>query len=129
MTITIIIMTIINRLALVKAATSGNPKFFIGTDSAPHLKEKKETSCGCAGIFTSHAAVELYTEVFDTANALDKLEGFTSIYGQQFYNIPINTKKIKLKKEDWIVPDKYEFGNGFVVPLRAGEVIKWKLVV
>ena len=117
-----------HRQALLKAATSGNPKFFIGTDSAPHLKERKEAVCGCAGIYTAHAAIELYAEAFHSVNALDKLEGFTSIYGQQFYQIPVNTKKVKLVQKPWNVPEKYPFGNGFVVPLRAGQTIAWTLV-
>jgi dihydroorotase len=122
------IIVLYTRQALLKAVTSGNRKFFIGTDSAPHFKERKEAMCGCAGIFTAHAAIELYAEAFDSVDALDKLEAFTSIYGQEFYNIPVNTKKIKLVKEEWTVPEKYSFGTGFVVPLRAGETIKWKLI-
>lgn len=117
-----------HRLALLQAAVSGNSKFFIGTDSAPHSVENKESACGCAGIFTAHAAIELYTEAFDSVNGLDKLENFCSVYGQQFYGLPINTKKIKLVKEPWEVPKRYEFGESTLHPLRAGEWIQWKIV-
>ena len=117
-----------HRIALVNAAISGNSKFFIGTDSAPHSIETKETNCGCAGIYTAHAAVELYTEVFDDNNSLNTLELFLSINGANFYNLLINTKTIKLRKESWIVPENYKFGNSVVVPLRAKQEIKWKIV-
>lgn len=117
-----------HRVALLEAATSGTPKFFIGTDSAPHAVERKESACGCAGIYTAHAAIELYAEAFDSIGALDKLEGFTSIFGQQFYGIGLNTRKIRLIKESWTVPETYAFGKSTVRPLRAGEEIKWKLV-
>jgi len=117
-----------HRVALLEAATSGNPKFFIGTDSAPHAVERKEAACGCAGIYTAHAAIELYTEAFDSVNALDKLEGFASVFGQQFYGIPLNTHKIRLVKEAWTVPASYAFGKSTVHPLRAGQEISWKIV-
>jgi len=115
-----------HRQALVAAATSGNKKFFLGTDSAPHAQDNKETSCGCAGIYSAHAAIELYTEVFDQANALDKLEGFASFYGADFYGLPRNTDTITLEKKDWRVPDSYTFAKQKLIPLRAGENIKWK---
>eukprot|EP01038_Epipyxis_sp_PR26KG_P011677 gene11677-15637_t len=116
-----------HRQALLQAATSGNSQFFIGTDSAPHSIQAKESACGCAGIFTSHAAIELYAEAFDSINALDKLEQFTSINGALFYGLPISNKKIKLVKEDWIVPLSYTFGTADLRPLRAGEAIRWKI--
>jgi dihydroorotase len=117
-----------HRKALVKAATSGSPKFFLGTDSAPHAQHTKETACGCAGCYTAHAAIELYAEVFDAAGALDKLEGFASFYGADFYGLPRNTRQITLRKEEWQVPASMEFGEHKLVPLRAGEMVKWKLV-
>ena len=117
-----------HRLALVKAATSGNLKFFLGTDSAPHAKSAKEAACGCAGMYTAHAAIELYTEVFENANALDKLEAFASFYGADFYGLPRNTEKISLVKESWLVPNELPLGDESLVPLRAGQQIHWKLV-
>ncbi len=117
-----------HRLALVKAATSGNAKFFLGTDSAPHARSKKENPCGCAGIFSAHAAIELYAEVFDQANALDKLEGFAAFFGADFYGLTRNTQKITLRKETWKVPESYPFENESVIPFRAGEQIHWKLL-
>ncbi|MEQ1639144.1 MAG: amidohydrolase family protein, partial [Methylococcales bacterium] len=118
-----------HRVALVKAATSGNPKFFLGTDSAPHAKHTKETACGCAGMYTAHTAMELYAEAFEAAGALDKLEGFASFYGADFYGLPRNTAQITLVKERWKVPESLPFdGSDVLVPLRAGEVANWKLV-
>lgn len=117
-----------HRLALVKAATSGSPKFFLGTDSAPHAKNAKENACGCAGMYTAHAAIELYAEVFEAANALDKLEAFASFYGADFYGLPRNTDTITLVKENWQVPESYPYGNDVLVPLRAGQAINWKIV-
>ncbi len=113
--------------ALIKAATSGNPKFFLGTDSAPHAQNLKETSCGCAGIYSSHAAIELYAEVFEAANALDKLEGFASHYGADFYGLPRNTRKITLVKESWRVADYLSFADQTLIPMRAGENIHWQV--
>lgn len=117
-----------HRRALVAAATSGNPKFFLGTDSAPHPREGKETACGCAGIFSAHAAVELYAEAFEQAGALDGLEGFASRFGADFYRLPRNGARIRLIREAWKVPDTYAFGRGRLVPLRAGETLAWRLV-
>ncbi len=117
-----------HREALVEAATSGNPKFFLGTDSAPHARDTKEAACGCAGIYTAHAAIELYAIAFEEAHALDKLVGFASEYGAQFYNLPPNKNNITLVREEWTVPDTVKFGDDVVVPLRAGETIPWKLV-
>ncbi len=113
--------------ALIKAATSGNPKFFLGTDSAPHAKDKKEAACGCAGSYTAYAAIELYAEAFEDANALDKLEAFASHFGADFYGLPRNTETITLVKKDWQVPDTLSFGDQPLVPLRAGETLRWQL--
>ena len=117
-----------HRVALVNAATSGNPKFFLGTDSAPHAKHTKEAACGCAGIYTAHAAIELYAEAFESVNKLDKLEGFASFYGADFYGLTRNTSKIILEKTSWLVPDEYKLGDDSLVPLRAGQHIQWKLL-
>jgi dihydroorotase len=116
-----------HRLALVQAATSGNAKFFLGTDSAPHAKHTKEAACGCAGMYTAHTAIELYAEAFEAANALDKLEGFASVYGADFYALPRNTAQITLAKETWTVPANLPFDQDFIVPLRAGQTVHWKL--
>lgn len=117
----------LHRQALVAAAISGNPKFFLGTDSAPHLKHLKEHSCGCAGCFSAHAAIELYAEAFEAAHALDKLEGFASFYGADFYRLPRNTETISLTKTSWSVPLSYGDHDSLIVPLKAGEQITWKL--
>jgi dihydroorotase len=117
-----------HRQALVQAATSGNKKFFLGTDSAPHAQHTKENACGCAGCYTAHAAIELYAEAFEAAGALDKLEGFASFHGADFYGLPRNQETITLRKEEWEVPHTVEFGGSRLVPLRAGEKVKWKLV-
>jgi dihydroorotase len=117
-----------HREALVKVATSGNKKFFLGTDSAPHEQHTKESACGCAGCYTAHAAIEMYAEAFEQAGALDKLEGFSSFYGADFYGLPRNTQQITLRKEEWQVPATLGFGEHRLVPLRAGEKMKWKLV-
>jgi len=118
----------IHQDALVKAATSGSPKFFLGTDSAPHAQGRKESACGCAGSYTAHAAIELYAEVFEAADALDKLEAFSSFNGPDFYNLPRNTDTITLKKESWNVPETMAFGGDEVVPIRAGEAMLWKVI-
>ena len=117
-----------HREALVEAATSGNPKFFLGTDSAPHARNTKEAPCGCAGIYTAHAAIELYAAAFEEAGALGKLEGFASVFGAQFYGLPLNDSNITLVREEWRVPERLPFGSEDLVPLRAGETIPWKLV-
>ena len=116
-----------HREALVEAAVSGNPKFFLGTDSAPHAKHTKETACGCAGLYTAHAAIELYASAFEEANALDKLEGFASFHGADFYGLPRNKDRITLTRKEWRVPDSYKFGADEVVPMRAGESLAWQL--
>lgn len=116
-----------HRRALVKAATSGNPRFFLGTDTAPHARNTKETECGCAGVYSAHAAIELYAEAFEAANALDKLEGFASHFGADFYGLPRNTGTVTLEKKEWVVPGEYPFGAETVVPLRAGQKVAWKI--
>jgi dihydroorotase len=116
-----------HRRALVKAATSGNPKFFLGTDTAPHSRSMKERCCGSAGMYTAHAALELYAEAFDAAGALDKLEGFASHHGADFYGLPRNKGKVTLERVEWSVPESYPLGDETVVPLRAGEKIRWRL--
>jgi len=116
-----------HRQALVTAAISGNPKFFLGTDSAPHAQSAKETACGCAGCYTAHAGIELYAEVFDTAGALDKLEAFASFHGPDFYRLPRNTGTITLKRESWTVPEEVPFTESGLVPLRAGESLAWRM--
>jgi dihydroorotase len=118
-----------HREALVAAATSGNPKFFLGTDSAPHARSAKEAACGCAGMYTAHAAIELYAVAFEEAGKLDKLEGFASRFGPQFYGLQPNRDRITLVRSDWQVPAALPFGPGAeLIPLRAGETIPWKLV-
>ena len=116
-----------HRWVLLAAATSGNPKFFLGTDSAPHSKHAKESACGCAGIYTAHAAIELYAEAFEATNALGQLEGFASFYGADFYGLPRNTDTITLVKEPWEVPREFAFGDDKLIPLRAGERIHWRV--
>ena len=116
-----------HRRALVKAAISGNPKFFLGTDTAPHSRKSKEDCCGSAGIYTAHAALELYAEAFENAGALDKLEGFASHFGADFYGLPRNSGTVTLEKAEWTVPDSYPFGAESLVPLRAGRRIRWRM--
>lgn len=117
-----------HRQALVEAVTSGSSKFFLGTDSAPHPKGAKEAACGCAGMYTAHAALPLYAEVFDEANALDKFEGFASLHGPDFYGLPRNKTQVTLVKEPWDVPAEFPMGDETIVPLRAGESVHWKLI-
>lgn len=116
-----------HRQALVRAATGGNPKFFLGTDSAPHGRRAKESGCGCAGIYTAHAAIELYAEAFEQAGALVRLEAFASFHGPDFYRLPRNRHQIALVKDSWTVPAEQTFGDDTLVPLRAGETISWRL--
>lgn len=113
--------------ALIAAATSGNPKFFLGTDSAPHSQDKKETDCGCAGCYTAHAAIELYAEAFEQAGALDKLEAFASFYGPDFYGLARNRDTITLEKSPWQIPDTLALGNEQLKPLRAGDTLQWRV--
>lgn len=115
-----------HRLALLQAATSGNPKFFLGTDSAPHARDSKETSCGCAGCYSALHAMALYAEAFESANALDKLEAFASFHGPDFYQLPRNTEHITLTKTTWRIPDELPFPGSGLVPLWAGEEITWQ---
>ena len=116
-----------HRQALVQAATSGNSKFFLGTDSAPHARNRKENACGCAGIFSAPLAIELYARAFDDNQALDKLEAFASFHGPDFYGLPRNSGTITLRKENWTVPEDYPFGDERIVPIHAGETETWQL--
>ncbi len=117
-----------HRQALLEAATSGNPKFFLGTDSAPHAQMSKENACGCAGIFTAHAAIEFYAAAFEQAGVLSKLEAFASFHGADFYQLPRNTSSITLKKESWIIPERFDYSGEQLIPLYAGTPLNWKLV-
>ncbi|HKB84235.1 MAG TPA: dihydroorotase, partial [Burkholderiales bacterium] len=116
-----------HRLALIKAATSGSSKFFLGTDSAPHARHTKETNCGCAGIYTAHAGIELYAEAFDAAGRLEKLEAFASFHGADFYGLARNRRKITLVRNAWSVPGELPYGADSLVPLRGGATVAWKL--
>ena len=118
----------VHQEALLDAATSGNAKFFLGTDSAPHVKHAKEAACGCAGCYTAYAAIELYAEAFEQRGALDKLEAFASFHGPDFYGMPRNSDSITLVREEWTVPATLPLGDNSVVPLRAGETLRWKLL-
>jgi len=117
-----------HRLALVQAATGGSNKFFLGTDSAPHPAHLKEHASGCAGCYTAHAAMELYAQAFDTAGALDKLEGFASFHGADFYGLPRNRGSLTLHRESWTPPDSFAFGDAELKPLAAGEPLAWRMV-
>ncbi len=123
-----ILKTELDRRALLEAVAAGNPRFFLGTDSAPHAKELKENACGCAGIYSAHAAIELYAEAFESIGALARLEDFASSFGADFYGLPRNTETIRLIKSPWEAPASYAFGESLVVPLRAGEPLPWRLV-
>jgi len=118
----------VHQVALLDAATSGSSKFFLGTDSAPHAQHAKEAACGCAGCYTAYAAIELYAEAFEQRNALDKLEGFASLHGPAFYGLPVNTDTITLVREEWTAPHSLPFGEQSVIPLRAGEKLRWRLL-
>ena len=117
-----------HRQALLAAAVSGSPKFFLGTDSAPHAKSAKESACGCAGMYTAHAAIELYAEAFESVGALERLEAFASFHGADFYGLPRNTDNITLEKQTWTVPDALPLADDVVVPLRAGSQVHWRLL-
>ncbi|HQU49156.1 MAG TPA: dihydroorotase [Casimicrobiaceae bacterium] len=117
----------LHRRSLVEAATSGSPKFFLGTDSAPHARDTKEHACGCAGCYSAPVAMELYAEAFDTAGALGRLEGFASLHGEAFYGLPVHDETITLVREPWQVPAGYPYGDGTIVPLRAGEAVGWRI--
>jgi dihydroorotase len=123
-----VLKTEADREALIDAATSGDPRFFLGTDSAPHARHAKEAACGCAGIFSAHAAIELYAEVFDSVGRLPLLPGFAAEFGADFYGLPRNPDFITLAAEPWQVPDSYAFGNETLVPLRAGAMVRWRLL-
>ncbi len=116
-----------HRAALVDAATSGNPKFFLGTDSAPHARHTKETACGCAGCYSAPLALELYAEAFEDAGALDRLDGFAGRFGAGFYGLPVHAESVTLVREPWTVPAQYALGEHTIVPLRAGEAMRWKV--
>lgn len=116
-----------HREAIVAAATSGHPRFFLGTDSAPHVKRAKESDCGCAGIYSAHCAIELYAEIFDQAGRLDQLENFTSCFGADFYRLPHNNGSITLEKTDWTVPAELPYGEDILVPFWSGQTCHWKL--
>lgn len=118
----------VHRQALVDAATSGSPRFFLGTDSAPHPKGLKEHACGCAGCYTALHAMELYAEVFEAVDALDKLEGFASLFGPDFYRLPRNTEQVTLQKREWVIPDELTLGDTVLVPLDAGRKLAWKFI-
>lgn len=117
-----------HRQALLKVASGGNPKFFLGTDSAPHIKGAKESSCGCAGAYTAFAAIELYAEAFESVGALGKLDGFASRFGAQFYGLPVNQQTLSLVRQAWAIPKEFAFADDVVVPLRAGGELAWQLV-
>jgi dihydroorotase len=117
-----------HRLALVQAATSGSPRFFLGTDSAPHAKGAKEQACGCAGCYTALHAMELYAQAFDQVGALDKLEGFASLSGPAFYQLPVNTSTLTLRRTEWTMPEELPLAQSVVVPLNAGETLQWQVV-
>jgi len=121
-------LPILKREALIEAATSGNPRFFLGTDSAPHARGSKESACGCAGMYSAHAALELYAEAFEDAAALARLEGFAALFGADFYGLPRNTDTITLQRRPWTPPASYDFGTDRIVPMFAGESLNWSLV-
>jgi len=118
----------VHQQALLAVIRTGSNKFFLGTDSAPHARHKKESSCGCAGIFSAHAAIEIYTSIFEQQNALDKLEAFASFNGADFYGLPRNSKTITLKKQAWTIPDEYPMANDRLVPFLSGQTIDWQLM-
>ncbi|MGB3463547.1 dihydroorotase [Rhodanobacter lindaniclasticus] len=117
-----------HRAALVKAATSGDPRFFLGTDSAPHPRHAKESACGCAGVYSAHAAIELYAEAFDQAGKLDRLEAFASFHGADFYRLPRNSDRLLLERRPWTAPAELALGDATCVPMRAGSTVAWSLV-
>jgi len=116
-----------HRQALVAAATSGHPRYFLGTDSAPHARHTKENACGCAGCYSAPLALPLYAEAFDDAGALDRLEGFASRFGAEFYGLPQNDDRITLERVEWTVPAELPYGDETIVPLRAGERMRWRV--
>jgi dihydroorotase len=116
-----------HQTALIEAATSGDRRFFLGTDSAPHPRHAKENACGCAGCYSHHAAIELYAEAFDRAGALHQLEGFASRYGADFYNLAYNRHTITLNRDPWTVPERIDYDGGELIPLAAGQALNWRL--
>lgn len=124
-----ILKTESDRTALVEAATSGDPRFFLGTDSAPHARHTKENACGCAGMYSAHAALELYAIAFEQAGALEFLEGFASEFGADFYGLPRHEERIRLIRRDWAIPASYHFGDDEIVPMGAGLTLPWKLEI
>jgi dihydroorotase len=116
-----------HRQELIKVATSGDPRFFLGTDSAPHAKHLKENACGCAGCYSAPAALPMYAEVFEDAGALDRLEGFASLFGADFYGLPPHDDTVTLARDPWTVPAEYAYGEATIVPLRAGETLRWRI--
>lgn len=122
-----VLKTARDREALVAAAVSGDPRFFLGTDSAPHSRAAKESACSSAGIYSAHAALELYAEAFESAGALERLEAFASRHGAEFYGLPVNRETVALERSAWAVPDSYAFGNDTLVPWRAGERVSWRI--
>lgn len=116
-----------HRVALLNAATSGNTRFFLGTDSAPHATHLKEHAAGCAGCYTAHAALEMYAEAFDSVGKLDQLEAFASFNGADFYGLPRNTGHVTLKRESWTPPESFQFGEADLKPLRSGEALPWRV--
>jgi dihydroorotase len=117
----------VHRQALVDAAVSGSRKFFLGTDSAPHARHTKETNCGCAGVYTAHAAIELYAEAFEQAGALEKLDAFAGRFGAEFYGLPVNDERLTLERSDVVVPSEFQFGDDTLVPFRSGEIVRWRV--
>ena len=117
-----------DRLALLDAVAIGDPRFFLGTDSAPHARSAKEAACGCAGVYSAHAALELYAEVFESIGALSRLEAFASVFGPRFYGLPLNEGTVTLERSEWQVPESYPFADETIVPLRAGRALGWRLV-
>ncbi|MFZ1294927.1 MAG: dihydroorotase, partial [Pseudomonadales bacterium] len=117
----------LHQQALIEAATSGSPRFFLGTDSAPHTRLTKECASGCAGIFSAHAALELYAEVFEAHAALERLEGFASLHGADFYGLPRNADRIRLRRESWTSPASLALGDDTLIPMRAGEQLAWRI--
>jgi dihydroorotase len=122
-----ILKRIDDQQALIQAAISGNPKFFLGSDSAPHAQEKKESACGCAGIYSAHAAMAFYAEIFEQQHALHQLENFASVFGATFYQLPINTNKMTLIKVPHTIPEKLSFGDTQLIPMKAGETVFWQI--
>lgn len=122
-----VLKTEIDRRALIEAASSGSPRFFLGTDSAPHARNTKEAACGCAGMYSAHASLELYAEVFESVGALPRFEGFASLFGSDFYGLPRNEGSVILLREEWNVPSAYAFGTEVVVPMRANERLRWRM--